>query len=267
MCRILNVYRPVKALSQIYVNGLTHVYSDSSQPVTALANLDMQVERSEFIAVIGPSGGGKTTLLKLIAGLLKPTAGIVKIDGMSPVEAQRRRAIGCVFQDPSLLPWRTVLENIALPLTINREIEEQSGIDPESLLEKVGLKQFRDHYPHELSGGMKQRVAFARALVINPKILLMDEPLSALDDITRTTMRHELLSLWEQSQQTVMFITHSVSEAVMMSNKVVVMSDRPGRIIGVSNIDLPRPRHESLETSTGFLQCVKEIKATLSSEV
>lgn len=242
------------------------MYGDASRSLTALAGVDLEVGHGEFVSIIGPSGDGKTTLLKAIGGLLKPSAGTVQIDSMPPLEAQRRKAIGFVFQDPSLLPWRTVLQNIALPLALNSGGGKRDVLKPERLLETVGLAEFRDYYPHQLSAGMKQRVAFARALVMNPDVLLMDEPLGALDEITRTAMRYELLRLWEESRKTVVLVTHSIPEAVIMSDRVVVMSARPGRIVQEILVDLPRPRQESLERSARFLDCADRIKDTLSLE-
>jgi NitT/TauT family transport system ATP-binding protein len=232
--------------------------------LTALANVDLEVGRGEFLAVLGPSGGGKTTLLKAIGGLLKPTAGTVTIGGRAPEDAQRRKEIGCVFQDSSLLPWRTVLQNIALPLEVNRSQSRPDKGEPERLLETVGLREFRDFHPHQLSGGMRQRVALARSLVTDPAVLLMDEPLGSLDEITRTTMRYELLRVWEVSRKTVVMVTHSIAEAVMMSDRVVVLSPRPGRIVGQVPVDLPRPRDESLERSRSYLEHIDRVKEVLS---
>ena len=246
----------------IVVRGVTHEYRTARRSLAALAGVDLEVGRGSFVSIIGPSGGGKTTLLKAIGGLLQPTAGTIQVDGMPPAEAQRRKAIGFVFQDPSLLPWRTVFQNILLPLQLN-PLNGGSG-EPERMLEAVGLAEFRDYYPHQLSGGMEQRVAFARALVMDPAVLLMDEPLGALDEITRTAMRYELLRLWDGSRKTVALVTHSIPEAVMMSDRVVVMSSRPGRVLQDVRIDLPRPREESVEHSAPFLAYADQIRESLS---
>ena len=248
----------------IAVRGLTQVFPSGRRTLTALANVDLEVDRGAFVSVIGPSGGGKTTLLRLLGGLLEPTSGAVLLDGVPPSEAQSRKSIGFVFQDPSLLPWRTVLQNIDLPLQLNARPSSNDADEPERLLEVVGLTEFRDYYPHQLSGGMRQRVALARALVLNPAVLLMDEPLGALDEISRTAMRYELLRLWELYRKTVVFVTHSIPEAVMSSDRVVVMSSQPGRVLQEVPIDLPRPREESLERSERFLQYVQYIKEVLS---
>ena len=250
--------------SHIEVRGLTHVYATERGSLTALAGADLEVGRGVFTSVIGPSGGGKTTLLKAIGGLLEPTQGTVLVEGMPPKEAQRRKAIGFVFQDPSLLPWRTVRQNLVLPLQLNSSGGRTDHEDPERLLDAVGLADFSDYYPHQLSGGMRQRVAFARALVMDPTVLLMDEPLGALDEITRTALRYELLRVWEGSRKTVLLVTHSIAEAVMMSDRIAVMSPRPGRVLEEVPIDLPRPREEALERSGLFAEYTNHIRETLS---
>ena len=251
----------------IAVHGLTHVYESGRLSLTAIEDIDLEVREGAFVSIVGPSGGGKTTLLKAIGGLLAPTSGTVRVDGTSPEEARARKAIGFVFQDPSLLPWRTVAQNIGLPLELNVNGGAVDPEAPERMLDAVGLAEFRDYYPHQLSGGMTQRVALARALVLDPAVLLMDEPLGALDEITRTDMRYELLKMWERSRKTVLFVTHSIPEAIMLSDWVVVMSSRPGRILRWVRINLPRPRDESLEQSTAFLAYTREIRETLSSGV
>ena len=251
----------------IIVTGLGHVYGRAGQALTALAGVDLEVGRGEFVSVIGPSGGGKTTLLRAMGGLLDPTSGSVSIDGLTPDHARGRKEIGFVFQDPALLPWRTVLQNVGLPRQLNghrgRDDAEETE-EPERLVEAVGLWEFRDFYPHQLSGGMRQRVAFARALATGPAVLLMDEPLGALDEITRTSMRYELLRVWESSRKTVVLVTHSISEAVMMSDRVVVLSPRPGRIVGQVPVGLPRPRDESLERTSSFSEHADRVRETMS---
>ena len=251
--------------AHIEVRGLTQVFSSGQGELVALDEIDLEIERGSFVSIVGPSGGGKTTLLRAIGGLLEPTAGSILIDGEPPSEAQHKKEIGFVFQDPSLLPWRTVLGNIRLPLQVNNGASHDGEEDPERLLETVELERFQDYYPHQLSGGMKQRVALARALVLRPDVLLMDEPLGSLDEITRGAMRFELLRLWELSRPTVVLVTHSIAEAVMLSDRVVVLSSQPGQVLRTLDIGLPRPRAEDQEFSADFIAYVREIKGALSS--
>jgi NitT/TauT family transport system ATP-binding protein len=224
----------------------------------------LAVRQGEFVSVIGPSGAGKTTLLRAIGGLLRPTSGTILVEGILPSESQRRRAIGFVFQEPALLPWRTVFENILLPLELNTPDGRHSHAEAERLLTAVGLAEFRDYHPHQLSGGMKQRVALARALAFDPSILLMDEPFGALDEMTRTFMRYELLRLWEQSRKTVLFVTHSISEAILLSDRVVVLSGQPGRIVDDVAVALPRPREADVERSQRFFAYADRIMDSLA---
>lgn len=235
----------------------------------ALDGVSFTVRRGEFVTIIGRSGCGKTTLLKAIGGLLATTSGTMTVEGLPPQAARRRKQTGFVFQDGGLLPWRTVLENVRLPLEVNRRAPHASAphpaaIDAEALVHTVGLGEFARYYPHQLSGGMRQRVALARALVFSPSLLLMDEPLGALDEITRRAMRFELLRIWEGSPTTVLMVTHSVSEAVLLSDRVLVMTGAPGRIAGEVAIDLPRPRVSATERSPGFLDCASHIDRLLS---
>jgi NitT/TauT family transport system ATP-binding protein len=250
----------------IEVRDVTHVFDSERRPLTALTAIDLHVQRGEFVSIVGPSGGGKTTLLKAIGGLLEPTSGTILIDGMPPADSQRSKSIGFVFQDPTLLAWRTVFENIRLPLLLNKGDGGNGSHAVERLLDAVGLDEFRDYYPHQLSGGMRHRVAVARALVSDPTVLLMDEPLGALDEMTRSTMRYELVRLWESSRKTVVFVTHSVPEAVLLSDRVVVMSSRPGRILANIDVRLPRPRSEDLDLSAEFIEYTREIREGLSME-
>ena len=254
----------VNQAEHIEVRGLTEVFSSGQGELVALNGIDLDVERGSFVSIVGPSGGGKTTLLRAIGGLLEPTSGVVLINGEPPSVSQSKKNIGFVFQDASLMPWRTVLGNVRLPLQVNNGASQDGVEDPESLLETVELERFRDYYPHQLSGGMKQRVALARALVLRPDVLLMDEPLGALDEITRGAMRFELLRLWELSRPTVVLVTHSIAEAVMLSDRVIVLSAQPGRVLRQLEIGLPRPRAEDLEFSPDFVAYVREIKETLS---
>ncbi len=252
----------------VHLQGVSMVYENSDTPLVALDDIDLSVVRGEFVSIIGPSGCGKSTLLRLVGGLLSPTGGRVTIDGRAPREAQRQKQVGFAFQDASLLPWRTVVGNIRLPLEVNRRA--RAG-DPEAFVDLVGLSPFRDYYPQQLSGGMQQRVALARALVTGASLLLMDEPLGALDEITRAAMRYELERIWRAdggtSRRTVLFVTHSITEAVLLSDRVVVMTPRPGRIAAVLDIDLPRPRGEDTETDPAFLDHTRRLKALLKEPV
>ncbi len=237
----------------------------------AVDQASCRIEAGEFVSLVGPSGCGKTSLLRVVGGLLEPSHGQITVLGGDVRDAQRRKRLGLVFQEPALLPWRTVEENVRLPLQVNRRADEDGGA-VEELLRLVGLEAFRGYRPHELSGGMQQRVALARALVFNPDILLMDEPLAALDEITREQMRYELLRIWASTgtdsarRKTVLFVTHSVAEAVTLSDRVLVMSGRPGRIKASVSIDLPRPRSQANERSAAFLDYVDTIREQLREE-
>jgi NitT/TauT family transport system ATP-binding protein len=254
---------PGTGSTRVALNGVSVVYSIAEAELTALDGIDLSVAAGEFVSVIGPSGCGKSTLLRVAGGLLAPTKGVALIDGREPTLAQHDKQIGYVFQDPTLLPWRTVYQNVELPLTLNRR---GRGQEPSDLLELVGLSAFRSYYPHQLSGGMQQRVALARALVTSPSLLLMDEPFGALDEITRSAMRYELLRIWSsgQSERTVVFVTHSITEAVSLSDRVIVLTPRPGRIAADIAINLPRPRTEDLELDQPFLEYCSQLRASLT---
>ena len=230
--------------------GVGQVFQTKSGALEALRGVDMTIDRHEFVAVLGPSGCGKSTLLRLTSGLLMPTRGTVEVFGRKITEP--RDDIGIVFQRPTLLPWATIEDNVVFPVR-----HKTGAVGPDdrktaqALLEKVGLKGFEKRLPDELSGGMQQRVGIARALFMNPDILLMDEPFSALDALTREEMGFELLRIWEDQPKTVMFITHSISEAVLLADRVLVMGERPGSIVENLKIDIPRPR--DMETSNNQL--------------
>ena len=246
----------------VQLRDVSVVYRRGDDGLEAVRAVDLAVRRGEFVSVIGPSGCGKSTLLRVIAGLQKPTRGEALIDGRPPREAQLRKDIGFVMQDPSLLPWRTVEANVALPLQVNGG----GNGDAAGLIRLVGLERFGRYYPHQLSGGMQQRVALARALVTSPGLLLMDEPFGALDEITRSAMRYELLRIWRaaaQEPRTVVFVTHSVPEAVLLSDRVVVMTEQPGRVRAVLDVDLPRPRDEDTESSPAFQEHTRALRALL----
>jgi NitT/TauT family transport system ATP-binding protein len=222
------------------------------QPVEALRDITFDVGENEFVSIIGPSGCGKSTLLRLISDLLPVTSGKVLINGVPAAEARKRREIGFVFQEAALMPWRSSLKNVRLPLEIlNRQGEERDR-ESRNLLVLVGLLDFMEQRPAELSGGMRQRVSIARSLTYDPALLLMDEPFGALDQITRDEMNSELLKIWSQKQTTVIFVTHSIAEAIYLSDRVIVMSPRPGRIVDIIRVPLERPRQPDIKRERAF---------------
>jgi NitT/TauT family transport system ATP-binding protein len=249
----------------ITVDRLSKVFETGAGPVHALHDISLAVKPGEFVSLLGPSGCGKSTLLRIIAGLTPPTSGDVRIAGGLPEEAQRAKRIGMVFQQAALLPWRNVSSNVRLPLEVNRRGAPAQRSQPaiDELLALVGLTEFSRAYPFQLSGGMQQRVAIARALVFDPEILLMDEPFGALDEITRDQMRYELLRIWGASRKTVVFVTHSIPEAIILSDRIVVMSTRPGQVREILPVRLPRPRGEDLETSPEFLRMAEHLRRQL----
>jgi ABC-type nitrate/sulfonate/bicarbonate transport system ATPase subunit len=245
--------------------GMTYTRRDGS-PLQALASVDVTLAREgEFISLLGPSGCGKTTLLKLVAGLLTPTHGSVIINERPVTGPGPDRAVG--FQDFVLLPWDTVLSNAAFALEMRgMDRKAREGVAREKL-GLVGLSNFENSYPHELSGGMKQRVGLARALAADPEILLMDEPFGSLDALTRQVLQEELLKIWESDQKTVIFVTHSIEEAVFLSDRVVVMGTRPGRVLRDVQIDLPRPRPEAVRTEPRFRELSEDLWQELRGQI
>ncbi len=230
----------------------------------ALADLDLEIPSGQFMAIVGPSGCGKSTLLRLIAGLLEPTTGRLTVAGRSPLEARRQAArLAMVFQDPTLLPWRTVSDNVALPLELAGRSRRERDAAVAPVLATVGLQDFARRYPAELSGGMRMRVSLARALVVEPELLLLDEPFAALDDITRQTLNDELLSLWRQRGWTGVFVTHNIAEAVFLSERVLVMSRRPGSIVADVAVPFPLPRGAQLRADPGFARLCGEVMERL----
>jgi len=244
---------------------LAVTYSSARGPVKALEGLDATLHAGEFLSVLGPSGCGKSTLLKIVAGLLRPSAGRVTLGGRQ-IEGPRPD-VGIVFQQPTLLPWQTTLENVLLPVR-TLGLDMKAGREKaQALLRLVGLEKFANHHPNELSGGMQQRVGIARGLIHDPTLLLMDEPFAALDAMTREYMMMELQRIWMAASKSVVFITHSIPEAVFLSDRIVVLSARPGRTIRELEVDLPRPR--TLETMAGarFGELANELRALFSELV
>jgi len=217
---------------------------------TALAGLDLDVRSGEFLSLLGPSGCGKSTALRIIAGLTEPTAGTVEWQPGAAAEGGSR--LGFVFQEPTLMPWTNVFNNVLLPLRLKGATAAAAGKRVDAALERVGLEKFRNAYPRELSGGMRMRVSIARALVTEPQVLLMDEPFAALDEITRFKLNNDLLQVWQALRMTVVFVTHSVFESVYLSNRVVVMAARPGRVFTALTIDAPYPRDQNFRTSAEY---------------
>ena len=243
----------------ISLNRVTRVFnSRDGDQVTALQDVSLDIGRNEFITLVGPSGCGKSTLLRIVAGLILPTAGRASIGGEEITEP--RAETGIVFQAPTLLPWASVLDNVLFPLRMMHRIDSGSTDKAMALLKLVGLNGFESKSPRELSGGMQQRVAICRALVHDPDILLMDEPFGALDALTREEMTMELLRIWGERPKTVLFVTHSITEAVVLADRVVVMSPRPGRIAEIIEIGLPRPRSFESEATPEFHQASQHIR-------
>ena len=245
----------------LQVKNLRLSFIDSDGSLEVLDDISFDIQPSSFVSVIGPSGGGKSTLLRVISGLVKPTAGEITFNNAD--NAAFQPAFGMVFQKANLMPWRNVMENIVLPLQLKSVGEVDRLHRSQQMLEMVGLHGFESALPHELSGGMAQRVAIARALVADPDILLLDEPFGQLDALTRERMGNELLRIWQMTCKTVLLVTHSISEAVFLSDRVLVLTRRPGRISMDLAIDLPRPRDEQLRYSAPFLTLTQKLRNQL----
>jgi NitT/TauT family transport system ATP-binding protein len=255
--------RPSDRPLAVDIRDLSLTFETSDGQVNALAGVDLQIAEGEFVSFIGPSGCGKTTLLRIIADLEQPTAGTIQVNGVSPEEARLKRAYGYVFQAPALYPWRTLEQNVMLPL-------ELMGISPEERKERaarylalVNLSGFERKFPWQLSGGMQQRASIARALSFDPMLLLMDEPFGALDEIVRDHLNEQLLRLWDKTGKTVAFVTHSIPEAVFLSTKIVVMSPRPGRIIDIIPCDFPRDRTLEIRETPEFIEIAHRVRTGL----
>ena len=246
-------------MSVVRIEGVTKRFART----VALQAIDLSIAESEFISLIGPSGCGKSTLLRIVGDLIKPTDGNVVVNGKTARQARRDRDYGIVFQDPVLYDWRTVARNIALPLELARWPRAKRADRVREMIELVELQGFENHYPWQLSGGMQQRVSIARALSFDPALLLMDEPFGALDEMTRERLNMELLRIWEQSGSTIIFVTHSIAEAVFLSTRVVVMSARPGRVSSVIPVNLPQPRTAVTREDPRFFELVTEVREAL----
>jgi NitT/TauT family transport system ATP-binding protein len=251
------------AATVIEAKGLELTFQTADSPVYALSNVNLTIEDGDFVSFIGPSGCGKTTLLRVIADLEQPTGGSISVNGMSPDKARLARAYGYVFQAPGLFPWRTVESNVALPLEI-MGMDDVAGRIKRNL-DLVNLTGFEKKFPWQLSGGMQQRVSIARALAFDPKLLLMDEPFGALDEIVRDKLNQQLLELWDRTKKTVVFVTHSIPEAVFLSTKIVVMSPRPGRIIDVIETNFPRNRSLDIRETPEFLKVAHRVRDGLKA--
>jgi len=262
---VSNVRRPDEATERTLIRmrkaGVT--FAGKGGQVVAVEDLNATVHAREFISIVGPSGCGKSTILRMIAGLIPLTCGSIDIDGESPEEARLSRRFGFVFQQSVMLPWRTALENVMLPSEVMAQATPARRQEALLLLERVGLKGYETLYPRQLSGGMRQRVSIARALSFRPPIMLMDEPFGALDALTRQKLHRLLLELWEANRKTVLFVTHDVAEAVFLSDRVFIMTPRPGHIDCEVRIDLPRPRTDATRSSSDYLALVEQILGKL----
>lgn len=251
----------------ISISGVSKVFNQGKDNrVYALDSIHLDVFPDEFVSLLGPSGCGKSTLLRLIGDLTTPSSGAIMVNGKPAAQARRDRDYGMAFQQATLYDWRTVSTNVQLPLEIMGWSKEKRDARAREMLQLVQLEEFGRHYPWQLSGGMQQRVAIARALSFSPSILLMDEPFGALDEMTRERMQLELLRIWGQTNTTVVFVTHSIPEAVFLSNRVAVMSARPGRIAGIIDIDLPQPRNFETREHPRFFEKITEVRECLRHE-
>jgi NitT/TauT family transport system ATP-binding protein len=243
---------------EVELSGVCKHYGNG---LVVMQDMNLSIAKGEFVSIIGPSGCGKSTVLKLISGLAVPSAGTIRVDGMTPKNA--RETISYIFQDATLLPWRTVRRNVALSLELEGAGSDRREKRTAGLLELVGLQHVADSYPRELSGGMKMRVSIARALATNPRLLLMDEPFAALDEMSRDRLNEELLRIRAEQKWTAVFVTHSVAEAVFLSTRIIILAPNPGRIFATLAVDLPETRTSALRTERKFDECVGRVSHTL----
>ena len=255
--------QPREQKCEIKIEDLSVKFPDqnSGEAITALSHINLEINEGEFISLLGPSGCGKTTLLRVIADLLEPTEGQITVRGESPRSIRLQKKYGIVFQNPVLYDWRTVRRNVCMPMELLGMPKKERTARVTKMLELVGLNDFGKHYPHELSGGMQQRVGIARALAIRPEILLMDEPFSALDEFTREKLHQDLLRIWRKTNKTIIFVTHNIQEAVFLSDRVVVLSPHPGRVSAVVDINLARPRPLELKDTAEFTALVAKVRS------
>ncbi len=247
----------------VHIDGVSKIFDSERGRVEAVKDANLKVNRGEFVSLLGPSGCGKTTLLRMVGDLETATMGEIRVNGLTPQESREQRQIGAVFQKPALLEWRNVLDNVRLPGELFRDTSVSSRA--QEMIQKVGLHGFEKAFPRELSGGMQSRVAIARALTHRPSVLLMDEPFGALDEITRERLQIELLCVWSETQAAVMFVTHSIAEALLLSDRVVVMSPRPGQIVEDLVVPFARPREGTLRAAPEFVKLESQLREMLNS--
>ncbi len=248
----------------VQLDGVSKVFESESRRVVAVEEASLRIRSGEFVSLLGPSGCGKTTLMRIVGDLETPTEGTVTVNGLTPADARRRRQAGMVFQKPALLEWRTVTQNVTLPGEVFGDADVRGRAA--EMIQKVGLSGFENAYPRELSGGMQSRVAIARALTHRPSILLMDEPFGALDEITRERLQLELLTVWAETNASVLFVTHSISEALVLSDRVVVMSARPGHIVEDVSVGFARPRDGAIRSASEFVALEAHLRDALNRD-
>ena len=259
--RVVEAETPQAYETEIQFSNVSVRFPDrNGRMVDALTGVTLDIRKGEFVSLVGPSGCGKTTMLRTIADLQKATDGTVSVHGQTPREARLQKRFGIVFQNPVLYEWRTARRNVCMPMELMGLPKKQRTATVSEMLDMVGLLGSGHKYPHQMSGGMQQRVGIARALAIKPEILLMDEPFSALDEFTKEKLNEELLSIWSKAQKTIVFVTHNISEAVFLSDRVVVLSPHPGRVSAVVDITLPRPRHLAIKDTAAFGELVAKVR-------